>query len=267
MEIFGYFAALLVGLTLGLMGAGGSILTVPILVYLFKIDPELSTAYSLFIVGITALIGAIPNMKRHTINYKAAIIFFIPSLSAVYFTRAVILQAIPENIFTIGDLVVTKDVALLLLFAIVMIIAATSMIRRRKTEDVFVDTNYKINIPMMVILGLAVGLLTGMIGAGGGFLIIPALVVFAKLPMKTAIGTSLLIIAINSMVGFAGDGEARQLIDVQFMLIFSAITIAGILFGSWLSNFVQGAKLKGAFGWFVLGMGILIIMEELFLEL
>lgn len=267
MEILGYIAALIVGLTLGLMGAGGSILTVPILVYLFKIDAELSTAYSLFIVGTTASIGAIPNMIRKTIDYKAAIIFFIPSITAVYFTRAVILKMIPESIFQIGDLVVTKDIALLLLFAIVMIIAAISMISRNKIDAPQQHEDYKINIYMMIVLGLLVGVLTGLIGAGGGFLIIPALVVFAKLPMKMAIGTSLFIIAINALVGFNSDDVALQMIDWNFLLYFSLITGVGILIGSWLTNYIQARQLKSAFGWFVLVMGVIIILEELLLEL
>lgn len=267
MEILGYIGALLVGLTLGLMGAGGSILTVPVLYYLFHIETELSTAYSLFIVGITALIGAIPNMQRKTISYKTAIIFSIPSLIAVYLTRTYLLKAIPDTLFSVGDLVVTKDIGLLLFFAVIMIVAAISMIRHRKIVDPEPTEKQQFNYPMIIIEGLVIGTLTGLVGAGGGFLIIPALVVLAKLPMKMAVGTSLLIIAIKSLVGFLGDVQAGQDIDWSFMLLFSAITIAGILFGTWLNKFVKGNSLKGAFGWFVLIMGIFIIIEKFFLDL
>lgn len=267
MEILGYLGAIIVGLTLGLFGAGGSILTVPVLYYLFHIETELSTAYSLFIVGFTALIGAIPNMRRGTISYKTAIIFSIPSLIAVYLTRTFLLKAIPDNLFQIGNLAVTKDIGLLLFFAIIMIVAAISMIRQRKVADPVYDEKQHFNYPMIISEGLVIGTITGLVGAGGGFLIIPALVVFAKLPMRMAVGTSLLIIAIKSMVGFAGDLQVGQNIDWEFMLIFSALTVAGILFGSWLSKFVNSNKLKGAFGWFVLLMGVFIIVDKLFLEM
>ncbi len=267
MEILGYLGALIVGLTLGLLGAGGSILTVPVLYYLFHIDAELSTAYSLFIVGLTALIGAIPNMVKGSISYKTVIVFSFPSLIAVYLTRAFLMPAIPHIIFTSENFTLTKEIAILVFFAIIMIVAAIGMIQQRKIPDPVYDGKAHFNYPVIITEGLVIGALTGLVGAGGGFLIIPALVVFAKIPMKMAIGTSLLIIAIKSLIGFTGDIQSGQPIDWQFILLFSAVTIVGILIGSYFSKFVNGQKLKGAFGVFVLVMGIFIILQELFLEL
>ncbi|MBK6731275.1 MAG: sulfite exporter TauE/SafE family protein [Bacteroidetes bacterium] len=266
MEILGYIGALLVGVTLGLLGAGGSILTVPVLYYLFGVDAELSTAYSLFIVGITALTGAIPNMRKGLVSYKTAIVFAIPSMLAVYITRAYILPGIPDYLFTAGDTVITKDIGIVLFFSIIMIAAALSMIIHGKRNPDTIEARLRFNYPVIIIEGIVVGVLTGMVGAGGGFLIIPALVLFARLPMKLAIGTSLLIIAFKSLFGFLGDIQSGQPIDWMFMLLFSAITVAGILLGTYLTNFVDGRKLKGAFGYFVLLMGAYIIIRELFLK-
>ena len=266
MEIFGYIGALFVGITLGLLGAGGSILTVPVLYYLFHVDAELSTAYSLFIVGATALTGAIPNMRKGLVSYKTAIVFAIPSMLAVYITRAFILPSIPAYLFSVGDLAITKDIGIVVFFSIIMIAAALSMIVQGKKNPDTLEARLRFNYPVIIVEGLVVGVLTGLVGAGGGFLIIPALVLFARLPMKLAIGTSLLIIAIKSLFGFIGDIQSGQPIDWWFMLLFTAITVAGILLGSYLTNFIDGRKLKGAFGYFVLLMGIYIIVRELFLD-
>ncbi|HMU68593.1 MAG TPA: sulfite exporter TauE/SafE family protein [Chitinophagales bacterium] len=267
MEIIGYLGALLVGLTLGMFGAGGSILTLPVLVYLFGIDTSLATAYSLFIVGATALAGAIPNMRRGTISYRTAIIFSIPSLTAVYLTRAYLMPAIPETLFSVNDTVITKDIALLIFFALIMIFAAISMIRHRKIPDHSHDPDSAFNYLMILAEGSIVGVVTGLVGAGGGFLIIPALVLFARLPMKMAVGTSLLIIAIKSLLGFVGDIQSGQPIDWPFMLIFTGVTIVGIFIGSALGRVFDAQKQKGAFGWFVFIMGVIILIEELILGL
>jgi uncharacterized membrane protein YfcA len=267
LEIFGYMGALLMGIVLGLLGAGGSILTLPILFYLFGVDVVLSTAYSLFIVGFTALAGALPNMKKRLVNYRVALLFSAPSLLAVYLARAYIVPSIPQELFSIGRVAVTKDIAILVGFAIIMILAALSMMRSARKDNVEpVSESKKINYQLILIEGLVVGLITGIVGAGGGFLIIPALVLIAKLPMKMAVGTSLLIIAIKSILGFLGDVQSGQEIDWMFLIIITGITIAGILIGTRLSNFVEGAKLKKAFGWFVLLMGCYIILNELFIQ-
>jgi uncharacterized membrane protein YfcA len=262
-QIMGYFGALLIGVVLGLIGGGGSILTVPILVYVLAINPVTATAYSLFVVGTSALVGAFRNMQKGLVDFRTAIVFAIPAFIAVYTTRKFIVPAIPEALFPVGDLMITKSIAIMVFFAIVMLLASFSMIRNNRkdtTEIVAVVYNY----PLIVVEGAVVGLLTGLVGAGGGFLIIPALVLLAKLPMKKAVATSLLIIAIKSLIGFIGDVENLD-IDWTFLLSFSAISMVGIVLGIYLSNFIEGKKLKKAFGWFVLVMAVYILIKELVL--
>lgn len=280
METLGYIAALIIGLSLGLLGGGGSILTVPALVYLLGLNPVISTAYSLFIVGLTSLVGSYRFYKRGLVSLKTAFVFGLPSIVAVYATRRYIVPAIPESIFTIGDFEVTKGIMLMLLFAVLMVFASVSMIRQNKkangtadedTDHGILNENGKpvkaeepeFNYGGILAEGAVVGTLTGLVGAGGGFLIIPALVLFSKLDMKLAVGTSLLIIAAKSLFGFIGDIYNYE-IDWAFLGIFSALSIAGIFLGSSLSTQIQADKLKTAFGWFVLVMGVYIIGKELF---
>ncbi|WP_397363032.1 sulfite exporter TauE/SafE family protein [Olleya sp. R77988] len=260
-QIFGYFGALIIGLVLGLIGGGGSILTVPILVYLLFINPVTATAYSLFVVGVSALVGAIRNMQKGLVDYRTAIVFAIPAFIAVYLTRKFLVPAIPDQLFSVGSFLVTKNIAIMLFFAIVMLVASISMIKNNR-KDSGEETTIQYNYPLIIIEGLVVGTLTGIVGAGGGFLIIPALVLLAKLPMKKAVATSLLIIAIKSLIGFIGDVENLE-IDWVFLLSFTSLSVIGIFIGIYLSNFIEGKKLKKGFGWFVLIMGIYIIFKEL----
>ena len=259
--ILGYVGALLIGIVLGLIGGGGSILTVPILVYLMFVNPVTATAYSLFIVGVSALVGAIRNIQKGLVDFRTAIVFAIPAFIAVYSTRKYLVPAIPEELFTMGSFIMTKNIAIMLFFAIIMLIASISMIRNKRTEsDEASVVTY--NYPLIIVEGIVVGVLTGIVGAGGGFLIIPALVLLAKLPMKKAVATSLLIIAIKSLIGFIGDVENLD-IDWVFLIKFTAISVIGIFLGIYLSKFVNGKSLKKGFGWFVLIMGIYIIFKEL----
>lgn len=262
-ELIGYCCALLIGITLGLIGGGGSILTVPVLVYILGIEPVLATAYSLFVVGISALIATIKNFKLKNIEVETGLVFALPSLLAVYFTRSIIVPAIPDTILSIGSFTLSKQVAIMIFFALIMLLASISMIRGRK--DSRGEKNKKLNYPIIVLEGLFVGVLTGLVGAGGGFLIIPALVLLAGLPMKKAVGTSLMIIAIKSLIGFTGDLSGTLAIDWTFLLLFSALSSIGIALGIYFGKFIEGHKLKRAFGYFVLIMAVFILTKELIL--
>jgi uncharacterized protein len=266
MEILGYILAIIVGISLGLIGSGGSILTVPILVYVMGVNPVLATAYSLFIVGSTALVGGVQSAMQKRVDFKTVLIFGIPSIAAVYATRMWLVPIIPQEIFSIGSLAITKPIALMLLFAVVMILASVSMIRPGKNKEMDENAPRVYNYPMILLEGTVVGLLTGLVGAGGGFLIIPALVLLARMPMKLAVGTSLFIIAAKSLIGFIGDLQGSEIIDWKLLGIFTAFSVGGIFIGILLSKKIPGQKLKKGFGWFVLVMGVYIIIKELFFK-
>jgi len=271
MEILGYLASAIIGISLGLIGGGGSILTVPVLVYLLHVDTVLATAYSLFIVGTTSLVGVIPKYRQGLVSIRTAAIFGIPSIASVYATRKFLVPAIPDSLFQIGGLEITKAIFIMVLFAVLMVVASITMIREKRKKDEngnnipVNDTvaTLQFNYPVIIIEGIVVGVLTGMVGAGGGFLIIPALVLLTKLPMKTAVGTSLLIIAAKSLIGFTGD-LGHYAIDWKMLLIVTAIAVIGIFIGSSLSKKIDGTKLKKSFGWFVLVMGFYILVKEIF---
>ncbi len=266
LHYFGYFAAIFIGLSLGIMGGGGSILTVPVLVYLMGVSPVLSTAYSLFVVGSTSVVGASGYFRKGLVSLKTAIVFLLPSLLAVFAVRKVLLPAIPHELFTVSGIVFTKDLLVLVAFAVLMVVAAAAMIRSRAGGEPDPDelsTAPTFNYPLILGIGLVVGTLTGFVGAGGGFLIIPALVLGARLPMKLAVGTSLAIIALNSLIGFTGDLSAGTPIAWSFLLGFLAFALGGIMLGTYLARFIPGARLKPAFGWFTLAMGTFILAKEL----
>jgi hypothetical protein len=263
-QILGYLGALIIGIVLGLIGGGGSILTVPILVYLLSINPVVATAYSLFVVGVSSLLGALQNIRKGLVDFKTAIVFAIPAFITVYLTRRFVVPAIPEYLFDVGSFTVTRDIGIMVFFAIIIMLASFSMIKDKDKNLDQEKVEIYFNYPMIIIEGLVVGIITGIVGAGGGFLIIPALVILAKLPMKKAVATSLLIIAIKSLIGFIGDVETME-IDWVFLLSFTAFSLLGILLGVWFNKFVNGSKLKKSFGWFVLLMGIYILFKEIFI--
>ncbi|WP_417608066.1 sulfite exporter TauE/SafE family protein [Owenweeksia hongkongensis] len=262
MEILGYLLSIVMGLTLGLLGGGGSILTVPILVYVLAIDPVLATAYSLFVVGATSVIGGWRKHTENLVEWKIGLVFAAPSLVAVFLTRYYLVPAIPEEIFTAGSFTLTKNIAIMTFFGIVMLFASTSMIKGSKNGAESKDRPF--NLPLILIEGLVVGTVTGLVGAGGGFLIVPALVLLVGLPIKKAVGTSLIIIAIKSLIGFLGDIGSGQDIDWGFLGLFTVFSAIGMFIGIYATRFISADGLKKAFGWFVLLMGIFIIYKELF---
>jgi len=263
MEIVGFAASIVMGLALGLIGGGGSILTVPILVYLFHVNPVLSTSYSLFVVGLTSLFGSYSHFKKGNLDVKTALIFGVPSILSVYAVRKFVVPIIPDEVFTLGEMVITKNVFVLILFSVLMVLAALSMIRKSKREVLDCEQKIHYNFPLILGEGILVGAITGLVGAGGGFLIIPALVLFGGLCMKKAVGTSLLIIALKSLIGFTGDLGSGLQLDIPFMLTFAGFATAGIIAGTLISKRISNEKLKPAFGWFVLAMGVYIISKEI----
>ena len=265
MEIVGYIASLLIGISLGLIGGGGSILTVPVLVYLFGLQPLVATSYSLFVVGSTSLIGAIYNFKKGLVNVKAALLFGSASIATVFITRKFLVPLIPKNFFTIKGIDITESLVVMVLFAVLMLLSSISMIKRRTIETDNTECKDCFRLAKLMGYGIAIGIVTGLLGAGGGFLLIPALVFLLKLPMKKAIGTSLMIIALNSLIGFTGDLDHFS-IDWFFLLKITAIAVAGILIGGTIGKKLHGDKLKKSFGWFVLTMGVYILLKEFFLR-
>lgn len=261
MEVLAYLAAAFIGISLGLIGGGGSILTMPVLVYLFGIGPLLATSYSLFIVGSTSLIGAVNNYRKGQVNLKAALFFGATSVITVFITRKFLVPIIPANVFSVNGVTLTSSLITMVLFGVLMLSAAISMIRGKGTQEPEKECKDCIRFFKLLGYGLSIGLVTGLLGAGGGFLLIPALVFLIKLPMKMAIGTSLLIIAFNSLIGFAGDLGHFD-IDWYFLIGITLIAVVGLFIGGLIGRKIPGNKLKKGFGWFVLLMGIYIILKE-----
>ena len=266
LEILGYFSALIIGISLGLIGGGGSILAVPVLAYLFSVNEKVATAYSLFIVGASALVGGLKQHLKGYVDWRTAVVFGLPAIVGVSVVRRFVVSALPEVLFNIDDFEFTRRMGMFGLFAILMIPAAFSMLKTRKEKKQKGDGSVKYNYPLIIGEGLLVGGITGMIGAGGGFLIIPALVILANVEMKVAVGTSLIIIAFKSLLGFfIGDALTME-IDWMFLIVFTLISFVGIFIGSYLSNFIDGNKLKKGFGYFIFIMAIFIFYMEFFIN-
>ncbi len=264
LEILGYLVALLMGFSMGLIGAGGSILIVPTLVYFFRQDAVNATAGSLFIVGMTALVGAILSARRGLVDYKTGFIFAAPSFVGVFFSRAILLPWIPDEINMLANITISKSFLVLASFAVLMLFAAQAMIRQKKVvKDAEMGPANPLTFREIAFRGFLVGTMTGFVGAGGGFLIIPALVMLLHLPIRVAIGTSLAIIAANSFFGFMiSYGEYP--IQWPILLIITTLGILGLLIGQKVSPHVNDQKLKKGFGYFVLIIGLFILVEQLF---
>ncbi|GHM99642.1 UPF0721 transmembrane protein [Cytophagales bacterium WSM2-2] len=261
-EFIGYCCSVFVGIVLGLLGGGGSILSIPILVYLFGIEPVLAQAYSLFIVGVTSFVGAIRKYRENLVNIKTGFLFGIPAIIAIFATRHWVVPAIPEIVFRGDNFVFTKRELLLGTFALLMVLASFQLIRNKKEVK---SDNRKFRVFLVIVEGALIGFLTGLVGAGGGFLIIPALVFLTGLPFKTAVGTSLFVIAINSLTGFTGD-LLKHSMDWKFLLTITGLAVAGILIGNFISRRIAALYLRKAFGWFTLVVGIWILLKEFFIS-
>jgi uncharacterized membrane protein YfcA len=261
MELLGYAASILIGISLGLIGSGGSILTVPVLVYLFHVDPLLATTYSLCIVGVSSIAGVISRLRQKLLDVKIILLFGAPSIAGVFLARKFILHAIPTQFTLFQNTTVSKNSFIMLFFALLMLASAISMILGKKNVEV--EGQQPVYSYSLLFVGLAEGLVTGIVGAGGGFLIIPALVILGKLPMKKAIASSLFIITIKSLVGFSGD---LMHVNVEWKFLFSIVLLAtmGIITGNYLNKKMDGARLKKGFGWFVLAMSLVILFEQFF---
>lgn len=263
-EILGYASALFIGIVLGLIGGGGSILAVPVLAYLFSVNEKVATAYSLFIVGTSALVGGLKQHKKGLVDWRTALVFGIPAIVGISLVRHFVIPALPDVLFGVGNFEFTRRMGMFGLFSVLMIPAALSMLQDRKIKVDKKSTSF--NYPLIVIQGMLIGIITGMIGAGGGFLIIPALVILAHVEMKVAVATSLIIIAMNALSGFFLGDALTMTIDWQFLLTFTVISLAGIFVGSYLGNFIDGKKLKKGFGYFIFAMAIFIFYMEFFVS-
>lgn len=259
-EIIGYICSLLIGVSLGLIGSGGSILAIPILVYFFGLTPEHATTHSLFIVGITAAIASYKHYKTGNLKIKEALAFSVPSIISLLLTRKFILPVIPEVLFKTQSFALTKHVFMMVLFAALMILASTSMIKKRK-DSVIAG---KVSTTKLLLLGLGLGVLTGFLGAGGGFLIVPVLIFYAGISLRYAIATSLFIIMLNSLSGFLGDLVNQVEFNKFILATVSSMAIIGMFIGLYFSKKIDGKKLKPMFGYFILAMGLFITLKELY---
>jgi len=259
MESLGFLLALCIGVSLGLMGSGGSILTVPVFVYILQVEPSLSTTYSLFAIGVAAAIGSIRNYRLKLIAYQKIIDFGIPSIILVFLTRQFILPLIPK-VFFIGPWVIHQNTILMVFFSLVMLLSALKMIQPSEKRTAVNDR--KPSRYTTILQGAGVGLITGIVGAGGGFLIIPALIGFYKMPMHRAVGTSLAIICINSFFGMAGDIEKIPLFDWKILAPYTVLLLLGMFLGFYISRYFNGQQLKRSLGYLILGIAIFIFLKE-----
>ncbi len=300
-QILGYITALFIGITLGIFGGGGSILTLPVLVYLIGTESTLGIVYSMLIVGVTTFVGAINAYLKKTLNLKAAYSFGIPSVIAVFLTRKFITPWIEEGVWMIGSYELLGKHLLMILFALLMIIVALFMIFKKNKEEELLKDNRKRFYFGIVLKALLVGFISGLIGAGGGFVIVPAMIAFYKLDTKKAIGTSMIIISGNSLVGFLGyfinyilNDLAKNSVELMpalgnylkynhslsfyhvtayyanmdwsFLSIFTFICTIGVILGAKIAQNINSKNLKRAFGFFVLGMGIFVFAYEFYLK-
>jgi len=253
-------ASLGIGLSLGLIGAGGSILTIPVFVYILKKDPVSSSVYSMFVVGISSMAGSIQSIFNKLVDFKDLVSFGIPSVIVVFIARKTIFPLIPDELFSIGSFTLSKSMLFMLCLSSLMFLAARRMLNPTIKAHPLGHEDRPVTISLLL-RGLVVGMVTGLLGIGGGFLIVPALYVLVNLPVKKAIGTALLIITINSLFSFLNSYESTE-IEWLLLIKFSMGAVLGIIIGTKLSKKIPGDYLKKAFGWIILGMSFYIVYKE-----
>ena len=264
MFALGLIASFIMGTVLSLLGAGGSILTLPILVYLFNISVLDATSYSLLLVGLTALFSFLVYFNRNLVNLRVGIVFGIPSIIGVIIARKILVPYLPEN-FLLLNFTISKSFIIMFIFSILMLVSAALMIRDRKLDlnnPKKQKAEFEKNI-VIILEGLIIGQLTGFVGAGGGFLIIPALVLLTGLDMKVAVGTSLFIIAVKSLAGFGSDLISGFQTNWTLVFYILFVTFFGVIAGYKLSKKISEKNLKRYFGYMTLGIGLYIILEQL----
>ncbi|MCW6036929.1 sulfite exporter TauE/SafE family protein [Spirulina subsalsa FACHB-351] len=250
--IVGHLLAVAIGISLGLIGGGGSILAVPILVYVMGIGSKEAIAMSLFIVGIVSCIGAIPHWFQGNVNLKT-VVMFTPAAMVGSFLGA-----------RLTTLPWITDTIQLIAFGVVMVLASVLMIRKQENKTPTSTEEKHPTYPKWLAIpieGLAVGILTGFVGVGGGFLIIPALVLLGGIPMKEAIGTSLLIITFKSATGFLGYID-QVTVDWGLMFSFTLAASVGTWGGASLTQYIDGKKLQKGFGYFVLAIAVFVLVQR-----
>ncbi|PKA05630.1 sulfite transporter TauE/SafE [Leptospira ellisii] len=264
MLIPGLIASFLMGTSLGLIGAGGAILTVPILVYIFEQDVMRATTNSLFVVGVAALVGALMKAIHRNVDIKAGFFFALPGFLSIFLVRRYLLPFLPDVLLSGFGFLVTKQSFVMTFFAFTMFFSSWAMIRsaNRPSPDEsrrHDSSPYFINV---AVKGSLIGGITGLVGAGGGFLIIPALVLLLKFPVRLAVGTSLAIVAANSLFGFAISFPSVKNEDCPLLLSVCVLAVLGMFFGEILSSKMNERRLKKGFGYFVLTIAALLLYDQ-----
>lgn len=263
LELYGYLAAIVMGLVLGLTGGGGSLLAVPIFVYLFKIDALTATSYSLGIIGVISLWGALGAYRNGDLKLGHGLFFGIPGIIGVLLSRRLFLPSVPDQV-SIFSFTLSKNSLLLVSFALLMLLTSISMLKSLAKKRSYASShNTKpLSMSYLIVLGLGVGMLSGFVGAGGGFLIVPALLTLGKLDMKRAVGTSLLIIGMQSTFGILSDFHHLEVLDLKLFLAIVSLASIGMSIGTRARSYVSDTKLKFGFAVLVLVLAVGILWDQ-----
>ena len=247
-------------MSLGLLGSGGSSITVPVLVYCMGFEPTQAIPDSVFVVGVTSLAGALYNLARKQVALRPLIYLGIPSVFSAFLTKIFLVPLLPETLKISSSILFSKDTYLMLLFAILLVVISRSMIRPKKVTVTVIRTQ---TIFPAIITGIIVGVLIGVLGIGGGFLLVPVLVIYFGLEMKVAVGTSLWLITVNSLVAFASD-TSHKVYSWNFLFVYTFLTLIGMVISWSLAKKIQSEKIRILAGYVILITGIFVIAERLF---